>query len=110
MAKTREEIKAKFVKLFGEIGQIYDEDTWLSRFGVYASGWQDSRDHAKEMGLVDAGMAKDRVGKAIMDWNLSDGLPYLNEDALMDLQFYLDNAVKVARRNNENLNHQIEQL
>lgn len=39
MAKD-ERCKAEFIKLYGDIGEHYDEELWLERFGLWAAGWQ----------------------------------------------------------------------
>lgn len=34
------QVVAAFEETFGKIGDVYSEDDWLARFGVFICGWQ----------------------------------------------------------------------
>ena len=44
------EIYLAFVETYGEMGQNYDEDTWMERLGVFVCGWLACEESAQQGG------------------------------------------------------------
>lgn len=36
------DVQKAFQRMYGAIGQNYDEDTWLERYGVWVSAWKEA--------------------------------------------------------------------
>jgi hypothetical protein len=52
-ADTRKMVE-EFTKLYGPIGDNWDEDDWLTRFGFYSIGYQDGWNAASRAANADA--------------------------------------------------------
>ncbi len=46
---NRSECRKAFIEQYGGIGEIYDADTWMERFGVYWSAWQERQKEVEQL-------------------------------------------------------------